>query len=153
MDMTHTARGERRSAWAATEAETRDLRNLSTRLAIPGLCDARACRRARACRGDPHDCLERYEPLVPDDARAGADALIEARRGGASAGALAGCRCRQSARKAALMRSVGLSAHCFAAEAAQPLKRDRLGSGARRQGIRTGAAIAFPGFHSGASCR
>jgi hypothetical protein len=82
MDMTNTARSERRSAWAQTEAETRELRSLSTRLAIPGLCDVRACRRARACRGDPHDCLARYEPLVPDDARAGADALIEARRQG-----------------------------------------------------------------------
>jgi len=79
MDVTNTGGGKRRSAWAQTEAETRELRDLSTRLAIPGLCDARACRRARACRGDPDDCLERYERLVPEDAREGADALREAR--------------------------------------------------------------------------
>jgi hypothetical protein len=78
MDMTNTG-GKRRSAWAQTEAETRELRDLSTRLAIPGLCGARACRRARACRGHPDDCLERYEPLIAEDAREGAEALREAR--------------------------------------------------------------------------
>jgi hypothetical protein len=61
-------------------SETRLLRVLSAFLALPGLCRAAACRRARACHGEPRDCLARYAPLVPETARAGAKAVIAAQR-------------------------------------------------------------------------
>ncbi len=64
--------------------ETRVLRALSNLLCIHGLCGRRACRRARACRGEPRDCLPRYAPLVPDEARDGAKAMAWAGRRGLS---------------------------------------------------------------------
>jgi hypothetical protein len=53
-------------------------------LCIHGLCGRRACRRARACRGEPRDCLPRYAPLVPEEAREGAKAMAWAGRRGLS---------------------------------------------------------------------
>jgi hypothetical protein len=64
--------------------ETRTLRALSDLICIHGLCGRRACRRARACRGEPRDCLRRYAPLVPEEAREGAKAMASAGRRGLS---------------------------------------------------------------------
>lgn len=64
--------------------ETCALRNASNLLCIHGLCGRRACRRARACRGEPRDCLRRYAPLVPEEAREGAKAMAWAGRRGLS---------------------------------------------------------------------
>jgi hypothetical protein len=46
---------------------------------LHGLCSRPACRRRRACSGEPRDCLSRYAPLVPEDAREGAKAMIAAK--------------------------------------------------------------------------
>jgi hypothetical protein len=67
-----------------TIPEIRVLRAMSNMLCIYGLCGRRACRRARACRGEPRDCLRRYAPLVPEDAREGAKAMAWAGRRGLS---------------------------------------------------------------------
>ncbi len=48
-------------------------------LALWGLCANVKCRRARACRGDCRDCVPRYAPLVPEDAREGVKAMVEGR--------------------------------------------------------------------------
>ena len=64
--------------------DTRTLRALSDLICIHGLCGRRACRRARACRGEPRDCLQRYAPLVPEEARDGAKAMAWAGRRGLS---------------------------------------------------------------------
>ena len=58
-------------------AQTRLLRHLSKTLCLHGLCASSACRRARACRGDPRDCLQRYAPLVPEEAREGAKRMVD----------------------------------------------------------------------------
>ena len=65
-----------------TTADTRVLRGLSAMLRLHGLCGRRACRRAHACRGEPRECLMRYAPLVPEDAREGAKAMIAAQSRG-----------------------------------------------------------------------
>jgi hypothetical protein len=65
-------------------AETRALRGLSAMLRLHGLCGRTACRRARSCHGEPRDCLGRYAPLVPADAREGAKAMIEGQSRGLS---------------------------------------------------------------------
>jgi hypothetical protein len=65
-------------------ADTRTLRALSDLICIHGLCGRRGCRRARACRGEPRDCLHRYAPLVPEEARDGAKAMAWAGRRGLS---------------------------------------------------------------------
>jgi hypothetical protein len=57
--------------------ETRVLRHLSETLSLYGLCTRPACRRVRACRGEPRDCLSRYAPLVPQDARDGAKTMLD----------------------------------------------------------------------------
>ncbi len=67
-----------------TSDVTRVLRGLSAMLRLHGLCARRACRRAGACRGEPRECLSRYAPLVPEDAREGAKAMIDARSRGLS---------------------------------------------------------------------
>ncbi len=65
-------------------AETRLLRTLADMICLYGLCAHPACRRGRRCRGEPRDCLPRYAPLVPEDAREGAKAMIGARWHGLS---------------------------------------------------------------------
>ena len=64
--------------------ETRVLRAASDMLYLHGLCGRRACRRARSCRGEPRACLSRYAPLVPEDAREGAQAMVAGRQQGFS---------------------------------------------------------------------
>jgi hypothetical protein len=46
---------------------------------LPALCARAKCHRAGWCRGDPRRCLARYAPLVPEDAREGAKALLDGR--------------------------------------------------------------------------
>ena len=58
------------------------LRAASDLLHLHGLCGRRACRRAHSCRGEPRGCLTRYAPLVPEDARDGAQAMVEGRQQG-----------------------------------------------------------------------
>jgi hypothetical protein len=60
------------------------LRTTSNTLCLWALCGKPACRRARQCRRDPNDCIARYAPLVPEEARCGVLALIEAGRCGIS---------------------------------------------------------------------
>jgi hypothetical protein len=65
-------------------ALTHDLRTISNLLCLWGLCGKPACRRARQCKRDPRDCLSRYAPLVPDDARDGVAAMFEGKQCGMS---------------------------------------------------------------------
>jgi hypothetical protein len=60
------------------------LRGMSNLLCLWGLCARPACRRARGCKRDPRDCLSRYAPLVPDDARDGVAAMFEGKQCGMS---------------------------------------------------------------------
>jgi hypothetical protein len=53
------------------------LRWISDPLSLYGLCGRSTCRRSRACRGEPLDCVVRDAPLVPEDAREGAKALAD----------------------------------------------------------------------------
>ena len=41
------------------------------------LCSRPKYNRAQACRGEPRNCLARYAPLVPEDAREGVKAMID----------------------------------------------------------------------------
>lgn len=53
----------------AHAAETRVLRYISKSMRLPALCRSAACHRRRTCKGDPRNCLARFAPLVPEDAR------------------------------------------------------------------------------------
>jgi hypothetical protein len=53
-------------------------------LALWGLCANVTCRRAQRCKGDACDCVKRYAPLVPEDAREGVKAMIEGKLDGLS---------------------------------------------------------------------
>ena len=46
------------------------LRRASDMMALWGACENKACRRARKCRRKPNDCVARYAPLLPPNARA-----------------------------------------------------------------------------------
>lgn len=48
------------------------------------LCANPACRRAQCCKRDARECVARYAPLVPEDARFGATLMHEGRRYGLS---------------------------------------------------------------------
>ena len=65
-------------------ALTPTLRWMSNMICLWGLCSSPACRRARACKRDPRECLARYAPLVPKDAREGVKAMMEGLRCGLS---------------------------------------------------------------------
>jgi hypothetical protein len=55
-------------SYAARDAyNTRVLRWTSDMLCLWGLCGKAKCRRAQQCRGEPSDCVKRYEPIVPED--------------------------------------------------------------------------------------
>jgi hypothetical protein len=69
---------------ANTPTLTADLRAASNLLCLWGLCGKAACRRARACKHNAHDCLDRYAPLVPEEARFGAAAMLMGKRDGVS---------------------------------------------------------------------
>ena len=58
------------------------LRWMANMLSLHGLCANAACRRARACKRQPRECLARYAPLVPEDVSEGVAALLEGRRHG-----------------------------------------------------------------------
>ena len=58
------------------EALTLALRQAADLMHIHALCGRTRCRRARACRGNPQDCLRRCAPLVPQEARDGVKAMI-----------------------------------------------------------------------------
>ncbi len=60
-------------------ALTPALRWMSNVLRLCHLCARPACRRAQACRGEPRECLARYAPLVPEEARDGAQAMMESK--------------------------------------------------------------------------
>jgi hypothetical protein len=55
----------------------RALRWLADTICLGGLCARAKCRRAMACRGEPRECLARYAPLVPEEAREGAKAMVD----------------------------------------------------------------------------
>lgn len=65
-------------------ALTAAYRWMANMICLWGLCAKPACRRARACRRDPRDCLARYAPLVPEDAREGVKVMLEGRSLGLS---------------------------------------------------------------------
>ena len=52
----------------------------SNMVCLWGLCARPACRRARCCRGEPRDCMAKYTPLVPEDAREGVKAMFDGLR-------------------------------------------------------------------------
>ena len=58
-------------------APKRVLRWLADTMCLGGLCARTKCRRAMACRGEPRECLARYAPLVPEQARDGVKAMID----------------------------------------------------------------------------
>jgi hypothetical protein len=58
------------------------LRWLADTMGLNGLCAQANCRRALACRGEPRECLARYAPLVPEEARDGVKAMIDSLMGG-----------------------------------------------------------------------
>ena len=59
------------------KSETRMLRYMSDCLALPALCRNATCRRMKQCKGQPRDCLSRFAPLVPEDAREWVKAMLE----------------------------------------------------------------------------
>jgi hypothetical protein len=59
------------------ELPTPVLRWLADAMCLGGLCARAKCRRAMACRGEPRECLSRYAPLVPEDAREGVKAMLD----------------------------------------------------------------------------
>jgi hypothetical protein len=61
-------------------AETRVFRYMSDCLLLPLLCRSAACHRRRQCRGQPRDCLARFTPLVPEEARDWMKAALEGLR-------------------------------------------------------------------------
>lgn len=64
------------------------LRWMADLMRLWGLCARPACRRAAACRGEPRDCLARYAPLVPEEARDGVRAMASGQWRGLSFEAL-----------------------------------------------------------------
>jgi len=60
------------------------VRITSNLLCLWAFCGKPACRRAQACKRDANDCLARYSPLVPEEARCGALAVACAGRYGIS---------------------------------------------------------------------
>ncbi len=52
------------------------LRRASDMMALWGACENKACRRSRECRRKPNDCVARYAPLLPPEARAGVIARL-----------------------------------------------------------------------------
>ncbi len=76
------------NANSADDSQTADstsgLRRVSDMICLWCMCANPACRRARACKRDPRQCIARYAPLVPEEARAGVVFLHEGRRYGLS---------------------------------------------------------------------
>ena len=52
------------------------LRWMADSMCLGGLCARTKCRRAMVCRGDPRECLSRYAPLVPEEAREAVKAMV-----------------------------------------------------------------------------
>lgn len=65
-------------------ALTPALRWTADTLCLWSLCGKSACRRSRTCSGAPRDCLARYAPLVPDEAREVVKLMLDGMRGGLS---------------------------------------------------------------------
>ena len=65
----HPRAQDTRTEPRAHDAETNMLRYISDGLSLPRLCRSKGCRRMLACKGEPRECLSRYAPLVPEDAR------------------------------------------------------------------------------------
>jgi hypothetical protein len=68
----------------ASAAYEQSLRTVGEVLCIWRLCGRTSCRRARACRGMPRECLPRYAPLVPMGARDFVIGVLNAREFGYS---------------------------------------------------------------------
>jgi hypothetical protein len=60
------------------------LRWMANALSLWGLCAKPGCRRAQGCKGDPRQCLARYAPLAPEEARDGVAAMLEGLQSGLS---------------------------------------------------------------------
>ena len=58
-------------------ALTPTLQWISNLMRLSALCSRPKCNRAQRCRGEPRDCLMRYAPLVPEEAREGAKAMVD----------------------------------------------------------------------------
>lgn len=70
-----------------TEREARQREtwlSFCTRLRICHACRVKACRRARICRGDPHECFLRFWRKLPEESKVWLRAGISARCSGAS---------------------------------------------------------------------
>jgi hypothetical protein len=68
----------------SASAYEQSLRTVGEVLCIWRLCGRTSCRRARACRGLPRECLPRYAPLVPMGARNFVVGILNAREFGYS---------------------------------------------------------------------
>jgi len=53
------------------------LRWAASAVCLWGLCTDAACRRAQECRGDPHRCMRRALPLLPEEVREGLRAMAD----------------------------------------------------------------------------
>ena len=62
---------------ARRAAEQHPLRWRANKACLWGLCSNAACRRAHECRGNPHDCVARYAPLVPEEVHEGVRIMAE----------------------------------------------------------------------------
>ena len=62
--------------------ETEMFRYIATCMHLFGLCRHTNCFRTRACKHNPRECVARYAPLVPDDARAFMRAMLDGRNKG-----------------------------------------------------------------------
>jgi hypothetical protein len=61
---------------ARTEkSETEVLRRYNNELSLWLFCRRAACYRLRACKGEPRQCIGRYEALIPEDVVEAAKAL------------------------------------------------------------------------------
>ena len=82
MSYAHIEKATNTKLAARRAGERRALRRQADTACLWGLCANAACRRAGACRGDPHDCISRYLPLVPEEVNDGVRLLAEGREHG-----------------------------------------------------------------------
>jgi hypothetical protein len=71
-----------------TPVEAAPWRWANDQFAFWNLCANRRCRRARCCRGEPRECLDRHLPSVPQHARDRVRLMLRAARTSARASAV-----------------------------------------------------------------
>jgi hypothetical protein len=76
------------SAGPITRADAAIWRWTNNQFALWKLCANRRCHRARCCRGEPRECLDRHLPQVPQSARDRVRLMLRAARTNARASAV-----------------------------------------------------------------